>query len=63
MTNETIIKKWRSGLTAMQVAEEYMKSHNKEAKVKKEPKINKKQAAAFVYPIIYEFETKDWRKK
>ena len=63
MTNEIIIKRWRSGLTAMQVAEEYMESYNKKAKQNKEPKINKKQAAAFVYPIIYEFETKDWRKK
>lgn len=37
MTNEPIIKRWRSGLTAMQVAKDYMQEYNKEAKKRKEP--------------------------
>ena len=61
MTNETIIKKWRIGKTTVQVAEDYMEEYNKEAKKKKEPKITKEQALAHVEPIIYEFETKDWK--
>lgn len=41
MTNETIIKKWRMGLTAIQVAKDYMDEYNKEAKKKKRDKDNK----------------------
>lgn len=61
MTNETIIRKWRIGETTLQVAKDYMDEYNKEAKKKKEPKITKEQALAHVEPIIYEYETKDWK--
>lgn len=62
MTNEIIIKKWRTGLNTLQIAKEYMKKHNEEAKKKKIARINLNQALAYIEPIIYEFETKDWRK-
>ena len=61
MTNETIIKKWRIGMTTIQVAKAYMEEYNKEAKKKKEPKISKDEALAYIEPIIYEYETKDWK--
>ena len=61
MTKETIIKKWRIGKTTVQVAKDYMEEYNKEAKKKKEPKINKDQALAYVEPIIFEYEAKDWK--
>ena len=61
MTREEIIKNWRSGLTVLQVAEKYLKEYNKLAKKKKEPCIKKEDAQRHVEPIIYEFETKDWR--
>lgn len=61
MTKETIIKKWRIGKTTVQVAEDYMKEYNKKAEKKKEPKISKDQALAYVEPIIFEYETKDWK--
>ena len=61
MTNETIIKKWRVGMTTIQVAKAYMEEYNKEAKKKKEPKISKDEALAYIEPIIYEYETKDWK--
>ncbi len=32
MTNETIIKKWRSGLSKFAVAKDYMQEYNREAK-------------------------------
>lgn len=62
MTNKAIIKKWRLGKTAIQVAEDYMNEYNKEAKKRKERKITKDQALGFIEPVIFEFETKDWRK-
>ena len=46
MTKELIIKKWRSGKTTVQVAKDYMDEYN---------------SLAYVEPIIFEFETKDWR--
>lgn len=61
MTKELIIKKWRSGKTTIQVAKDYMDEYNSQAKRRKEPKITKDQALAYVEPIIFEFETKDWR--
>lgn len=61
MTNETIIKKWRIGKTTLQVAKDYMQEYNKEAKRRKEPKISKDQALAHVEPIIFKYETKDWK--
>ena len=60
MTNETIIKKWRTGQTKFSIAKDYMQEHNREAKKRKEPKITKDQALAYVEPIIFEYETKDW---
>ena len=32
MTNETIIKKWRTGQTKFSIAKDYMQEHNREAK-------------------------------
>lgn len=61
MTQEEIIKSWRTGVTTIQIAKEYMRLHNK--KVKKEERITKIQALAYVEPIIFEYETKDWRNK
>lgn len=61
MTKELIIKKWRTGKTTVQVAKDYMDEYNSQAKRRKEPKITKEQALAYVEPIIFEFETKDWR--
>ena len=61
MTKELIIKKWRSGKTTVQVAKDYMDEYNSQVKRRKEPKITKDQALAYVEPIIFEFETKDWR--
>ena len=63
MDNETIIKEWRQGKTTVQVANAYMKEQNTQAKKKNETKITKEQALAHVEPIIFEFETKDWRQK
>ncbi|MFR8116875.1 MAG: hypothetical protein ACLVAK_07735 [Clostridia bacterium] len=63
MTNETIINKWKVGKTAIQVAKDYMQDYNKEVEKKKEPRITKEQALAHVEPIIFEYETKDWRKE
>ena len=61
MTKETIINKWKVGKTALQIAKDYMQDYNKEAKKKKEPRITKEQALAYVEPIIYEYQTKDWK--
>lgn len=61
MTNETIIKKWRSGLSKFAVAKDYMQEYNREAKKKREPKITKDQALAYVEPIIFDYETKEWK--
>lgn len=61
MNNEIIIKKWKIGKTTLQVAKEYMQDYNKEAKKKKEPRIIEEQALAYVEPIIYEYQTKDWK--
>lgn len=44
MTNETIIKKWRIGLTTIQVAKDYMDEYNKEAKKEKRTKNNKRSS-------------------
>ncbi len=62
MTTEEIIRKWRSGLTVVQVAKDYMTEYNRRAKRYKEAKITKDEAMAHVEPIIFEFETKDWKK-
>lgn len=35
MDNETIIKEWRRGKTTVQVANEYMKEYNTQAKKEK----------------------------
>ena len=61
MTNETIIKKWRSGKTTIQVAKDYMKEYNEEAKINRHRKITKEQALEYVEPIIFNFETKEWK--
>ena len=60
MTNETIIRKWKMGRTTVQVAKDYMQEYNKEAKKRREPKITRDQALAYIEPIIFEYETKDW---
>lgn len=61
MTNETIVKKWRSGLSKFAVAKDYMQEYNREAKKRKETKITKDQVLAYVEPIIFDYETKDWK--
>lgn len=61
MTNETIIKKWRMGQTKFSVAKDCMQEYNREAKKRKETKITKDQALAYVEPIIFDYETKDWK--
>lgn len=61
MTKETIIKKWRAGYTKFVVAKDYMQEYNREARKRREPKITKDQALAYVEPIIFEYETKDWK--
>lgn len=61
MTNETIINKWKVGASKFSIAKDYMQDYNKEAKKKKEPKITKNQALAHVEPIIFEYQTKDWK--
>lgn len=38
MTEEIIIKKWRSGQTKFSVAKDYMQEYNREAKKKKKAK-------------------------
>lgn len=63
MTNEEIIKNWRSGLTVMQVAKVYMTEFNKNAIRKLEQKITKTQALAYIEPIIFEFETRGWKNE
>lgn len=62
MTEEQIIKLWRSGLTVLQVANRYLKDYNKLAKKRKESCIKREDAQKYIEPIIYEFETKDWKK-
>lgn len=61
MTNELIIKKWRSGQTKFSVAKDYMREYNREAKKRKESEITKDQALVYIEPIIFEYETKDWK--
>lgn len=63
MNESDIIREWRSGLTVMQVANLYMKSYNEKAKRRREPKITENEALAHVEPVIFEYETRDWRKK
>ncbi len=60
MTDEEIIKEWRSRLTTTQVAKVYMTAINSNLK-KDEKKITKLQALAYVEPIIFEFETEGWK--
>lgn len=61
MTKEEIIRDWKIGHTKFQVANNYMEEYNKSAKRRGENKINKNEALAFVEPIIFEYETKDWK--
>ena len=63
MNESDIIREWRSGLTVMQVANLYMKSYNEKDKRRREPKITENEALAHVEPVIFEYETRDWRKK
>lgn len=55
MSNEMIIKLWKTGLTVQQVANEYMTKHNKNLK-ENEKRINKKQAQEYVEPIIFDYQ-------
>lgn len=63
MNESDIIREWRSGLTVMQVANQYLKSYNEKAKRRREPKITKDEALAHVEPVIFKYKTRDWRKK
>ncbi len=61
MSEEDIIRNWKSGLTAIQIAKSYMKGHNEKAKRKNEPKIKIMEALAKVEPVIFNYETREWR--
>ncbi len=61
MNDKEIISDWKSGLTTVQVAKNYMLTFNSKLK-KGEKKITKEQALAHVEPIIFDFETKGWKK-
>lgn len=61
MTDEEIVKRWKVGKTKFQVAKDYMDEYNRIAKRRQEPKINKDQALKHVEPIIYAYETQDWK--
>lgn len=61
MNDKEIISDWKSGLTTVQVAKNYMLTFNSKLK-KGEKKITKEQALAHVEPIIFDFETKGWNK-
>ena len=50
-----------SRVSKFTVAKEYMQEYNKEAMRKGEKKINKDQALAHVEPIIFAYQTKDWK--
>ena len=62
MSNKDIIRNWKSGLTTIQIAKSYMREHNEKAKRKNEPKIKIMEALARVEPVIFNYETKDWKK-
>ena len=62
MTSEDIIRSWKTGLSKFQVADEYMREHNRRAKSNKEMKrITKYEALAHVEPIIFDYEVKGMR--
>lgn len=63
MTTEEIIKKWKSGLTVQQVSKDYMVDYNRHVKKINETRITKDEAMRYVEPIIFEFETKGWKKR
>jgi len=63
VSDEDIIRSWKMGATVEQVAKEYMRRQNKEAERKREPKIKILQAMEVVEPIIFRYETKDWKKR
>lgn len=56
MSDETIIKNWRMGLTVKQISKEYMRLHNKTLK-RDEKKITALEAQAYVEPIIFRYQT------
>lgn len=62
MTDEEVIKEWRSGFTVEQLVKAYVKKYNKQAKTRKEKCIKPDEARAYIEPIIFKFETKDWKK-
>ena len=62
MNNEAIIKRWRSGLSVLQVAKEYMEEYNEWSKRRKEPKVTQDEALKHVESVIFNFETNDWRR-
>lgn len=55
MSDETIIKNWRMGLTVKQISKEYMRLHNKTLK-RDEKKITALEAQAYVEPIIFNYQ-------
>ena len=61
MTEQEIINAWKVGRTTLQVAKLYREEYNEKAKHRQEPEITKEEALAYVEPIIYEYETKDWK--
>lgn len=61
MTEQEIINSWKVGRTTLQVAKLYREEYNEKAKQKQYSKITKEEALAYVEPIIYKYETKDWK--
>lgn len=62
MTDAEIITNWKRGLTIEQLSKEYMKEHNKKTKKGDREKIKIMEAMSYVEPIIFEYETRSWKK-
>lgn len=63
MQKEDILRSWRLGLNKFQVANEYMREHNRRAKSNKEiKKITKYEALTIVEPIIFDYEVGGMRE-
>lgn len=57
MSDETIIKNWRIGLTAKSIAKKYKEATDKERKKQGASKITNDEAFSYVERIIYKYQT------
>lgn len=57
MSDETIIKNWRIGLTVKSIAKKYKEEVDKQRKRQGESKITIDEAFAYVERIIYKYQT------